>query len=87
MNIVTQIKKKIEKIEFSARAKEKIDGILAKAELRKIAGKKDEECLDKKDKETLKGIIMGDMVLDAMEVKSCQAVLEEVDKAIAGLKE
>ena len=86
MDIIAQIKKNIEKIEFSKRAKEKIDGILAKAEIRKRAGKKDEECLDKKDRETLKGIIMGDIVLDAMEIKACQAVLEETDKLLTGMK-
>ena len=86
MDIITQIKKEIEKIELSERAKEKIDGILAKAEIRKRAGIKDEKCLDKEDKETLKGIIMGDMVLDAIEVKTCQAVLEETNKLLAGMK-
>lgn len=86
MDTITQLKKMVEEIEFSDRAKEKINGILAKAELRKGLGKKDKECLSDKDKEILMGTIKADMILDAIEIKSHQASLDEIDKIITGSK-
>ncbi len=78
MSDITQLKKIMEKIEFSAEAKGKITEILDKAEAK---GK-----LEAEDKEALLGTIKADMVLDTVEIKGYQDVLGEVDKLIAELK-
>ena len=86
MDIITQIKKEIDGVEFSKRAKEKIDGILAKAEIRKMAGKNPQEWFDKEDKKMLEEIIREDIILDVMEIKIHRAFLGEVDKLLAEIK-
>jgi len=75
---LTQIKKLINEEEFSKEAKKEIDEILNRAE---VKGK-----LESEDKEALLEAIKADMVLDAIEIKGHQGVLEQIDKLIADLK-
>jgi len=75
MKNIQQLKKLIDEVEFSEEARKKIDEILSKAESK---GK-----IEKEDKEALLGAIKADMVLDAIEIKSYEVAIEEIDKLLA----
>jgi hypothetical protein len=82
MTILDQLTKMIDGVEFSDKVKDKIKELSVKARLRKEAGQKEEDCLTGEEKDELIGLIKADMVLDAIEIKTQQAYLDELDKII-----
>jgi len=86
MSVIDQLAKLVNETAFSDRARDKVKELSVKASLRKESGKKDEDCLTGEEKEELIQLIKSDMVLDAIEIKTQQAYLDEFDKIITGLE-
>lgn len=84
-SFVDQLNKLIEGTEFSDHVKDRVKELSVQARLRKESGKPNEECLTKEEVNELAQLIKGDMVLDGLRAKACQAYLDEIDGILNNL--